>query len=99
MELITIYKGTEINGKRPMTFLPNGAPFATVACVREHNLDYDEDRLVIPSVNDPSFTASGAFMAARSAMFGLRLATQETPPETPTPEPPRKRKRKSHEQE
>jgi hypothetical protein len=95
MELINIYRGTEVNRRRSLTFLPNGTACARIVCTREHSMDYEDDILVIPSVKDgPEFTADQAFLAARSTMFGLRLDAIDTPAEVPPP--PAKRKRKSH---
>lgn len=96
MEFIDLYTGTEVRGRRRKTFLPHGTACSRIACTREHEVDYEGDRLIIPSVKDgPEFTADQAFMAARSTMFGLRLNPFDAPTEVP-PSPPPKRKRKSH---
>lgn len=94
MELINIYIGTEVRGKRPRTFLPHGTPETTIVCSREHTIDYENDRLIIPSVSDgPEFSAAAALLAARGGMFGMGVAAHEGTAPPPAPSPPtRKRK-------
>jgi hypothetical protein len=72
MNTINIYKTQQ--GKE--TFVPQGTsdPCAVVSCERSHEIDYEADRLIMPSLKgDPEFRASGVTLAARCEVFGFRF--------------------------
>jgi hypothetical protein len=72
MNTINIYKTQQ--GKE--TFVPQGTsdPCAVVSCERSHEIDYEADRLIMPSIkHDPEFRASAVMVSARYELFGFKF--------------------------
>lgn len=75
-----------------------GDPVAVVACNRSFEVDYESDRLIMPSIkHDPEFRASGVTLAARCEVFGFKFMEDNgfhpTSPAGEAEPKPRKRKK------
>jgi hypothetical protein len=90
---IDIYRA---NGK--FTFTPGaGTLHASIELAAPHNVDFDRNLLIVPSVHAPEFTPGEALLSAHSRYFGMRITQSNMNIEAhdPTPEPRKKgRKRK-----